>query len=236
MSRSWLQLIQKLNNDGVALMQNARYQEANVAFAKSLGIAKKKLQHFERTEKDHLPFSSSRCLYATDFEYDMVDLQNQPLFNSFVFCTPLKIVRMLELEVVGCSDCFSKLSFVIVFNLALSHHLGAMSNGDPLKREDLLRKSLRLYEVAHEIHGKEYCNQTHFEIIMVINNIAEIQREVRNESKAQKCYEQLLEMIMFLLVDQGYEESGNGMMKQLDGVIFNVQQIVLKKIMVAPAA
>jgi tetratricopeptide (TPR) repeat protein len=234
MSRSWLQLLQKLNNDGVSLMQNARYEEANVAFAKSLGIAKVKLQRFERTEED-LPDSSRYC-YENDFEYDMVDLQNRPLFNSFVFSTPLKIVRMLELERVGCSNCFSKVSFVIVFNLALSHHLSAMSNSDPLKREESLQKSLRLYEVAHEIHGKEYCNQTHFEIIMVVNNIAEIQREVRNESKAQKCYEQLLEMVMFLLVDQGYEESGDGMMKQLDGVIFNVQQIVLKKVMVAAAA
>jgi hypothetical protein len=116
------------------------------------------------------------------------------------------------------------LSLIVIFNLALAHHLVAVQNNMCRRR---LQKALQLYELAYQLQLEEkheqQVNSLRFTMI-IANNLGEIHRTVNNRSKHMMCLQHLLSTIMYLVDCQIPAES-----IELDGFFRNTSQLILQK-------
>jgi hypothetical protein len=117
------------------------------------------------------------------------------------------------------------LSFIVIFNLALAHHLAAVQNSMCRRR---LQKALQFYELASQLQELEErhmqpVNSLHF-IMIIANNVGEIHRTVDNRSKHMMFLQHLLSTIMYLVDCRIPAES-----IELDGFFRNTSQLILQK-------
>jgi hypothetical protein len=231
----------ELNNTGVALMKEGNYEAAITPLSKSLSIMK---NHFMACSKDNLEAELSPE-FCDHINYRYVDI---PFYTAsarskgldgtqdkgseqrgFVFRCPMEITCV---KACSTGNDYRRLLSIIIFNLALSYHCLAIKTFDSAIQHASLQKALRLYEIAHGSHSKDdRNNETLLEIIAIVNNIAEIHKEMHNEYRARECSNQLLEAFMFL-IDGGEVE----MVERLEGILSNVMGAVLGQTPIAPAA
>lgn len=86
----------------------------------------------------------------------------------------------------------STLSCIIMFNLALVHHLRSFE--DPSSRTISLRKAMKLYLSAYEMgqSSDEEVSSIFFHVAMaVLNNAGQIQHEVGNFNKSRRYLDEL---------------------------------------------
>jgi hypothetical protein len=233
----------ELNNTGVARMKEGDYEAAITLLSKSLSILKK---HFKAScRKDNLEAELSQE-FCDHINYRYVDI---PFYSTasartkgidgtqdrgseqrgFISRCPIEIT-----SVKACSTAndYLRLPSIIIFNLALSYHCLAIETFDSAIQHASLQKALRLYEIVHGSHSKDDRKQdTLLEIIAIVNNIAEIHKEMHDDYRAHECSNQLLEVFM-LLIDGGEVE----MVERLEGILSNVMGVVLCQAPVAPAA
>jgi tetratricopeptide (TPR) repeat protein len=89
------------------------------------------------------------------------------------------------------------IAVAILFNLALAHHLtGVEKSRNPV----LLKKAVKLYEHALTLARTqgvgEYAVLFH---LAVMNNLGQLHKELKQDVLAEKCFHQLLSMLMYLL-------------------------------------
>ena len=123
---------------------------------------------------------------------------------------------------------FVKLSFIQLYNLALTHHLCALSRPNP---EPFLRKALSLYELAYTIHVSEDVELTILQSMAIVNNLGQLHSKLNDFEKSQQCFENLLTTLMFVK-DCGEQDSQH----MLDGFLSNVMSLILCSPKPAPAA
>ena len=94
---------------------------------------------------------------------------------------------------------------IIFFNTALAHNLLAIDCLDEaMKTELLLKKSLRLYEIAYR------CNPgSTFFVIAIANNLGTIHNNLKNKQATRKYFTMLLSVLMFILTSVEAEEKGD---------------------------
>jgi hypothetical protein len=115
------------------------------------------------------------------------------------------------------------LSLIIIFNLALAHHLSAIQQQMCRRR---LQKALQLYELAYQLQLEEQQEQqvSSLRFTMIIaNNLGEIHRAVNNNSKHVMCLQHLLSTMMYLVDCRIPADS-----IELDGFFRNTLQLILK--------
>ena len=229
----------QLNNNGVALIEKGRYEDAIFVLTKSLTLTKQvilgqdeeccKVQ--ESGSYDHIicDFVPMEAVPTNIIDSKNSDSRDQTLrrYNS-IFTNPIEII---DISRGCCPRCYSKFLFVHVYNLALSHQLLSMQVVDPQMRASILRKALKLYELAHNVHIEESADHSVFEVMVIINNIAEIHIQLTNEMNARKCIQQLEGAIMFLVVN-----GENEILQQLEVVVSNVLSRSLPDSHISPAA
>ena len=181
----------------------------------------------------------------------------------FLFTSPIEMVcpkdetHDIDNEEINFYHCYNLVS-ILIFNLAMAHHLLAMdmksksknsSVGTALVEEqdgeasltNFLKVALRLYELSHEAskspvdqqdqRQSQSCTTDVWLVVAIFNNVAEIHSEFRNDETARQCSERLLQTFMYLVDNQEFQ-----MVEKLDGVLSNVVQRLLLKRVVAPAA
>jgi hypothetical protein len=173
----------ELNNRPVALMKEAKYESAVPTLSKSLSIMKKYFSSFQGFSDDHI---LPACPSSDHITYRYINLQTEkyPSSRGHSYRCPVEITGVRY-----CStprDC-RKFPSIIIFNLALAYHCLAMDSSNVAAQYINLRKALQLYEVAHESHSKEERRENMLDIIIIVNNIAKIYKEVRNECSARQC-------------------------------------------------
>jgi hypothetical protein len=255
----------QLNNAGVELIESGRYMDAMAVLRQSLSLTRELQVISDR--QSHSPEegeeASTRYCEQSYLSYEYVEIQASPLKNNiptsdrsalsemnttfpqqmggFTFDRPIKFVNVSR-EESYCPDCFLKLPFAVVFNLAMAHHSFAMekdSSEELLLRESCLHKALRLYEVAHSIMcdraeaQQQHPDLTVFEIIVIVNNIAEVYKALKDEASALKCSHQVLAALM-LLVDT---RAAGDIFAKLEGVMDNAFSMLFQQnCRVSPAA
>eukprot|EP00980_Cylindrotheca_fusiformis_P001794 scaffold406_cov57-Cylindrotheca_fusiformis.AAC.18 len=119
---------------------------------------------------------------------------------------------------------------IVVFNLALAHHLKAkQQKAVEESRTELLRKALRLYETAYNLIRT---NPHHFEFNSLfafasINNIALINLDLDDVEQSDKCFDYMLSGLMV------YVDCGKGQdLKCINGFLRNS----IRKICVSASA
>jgi tetratricopeptide (TPR) repeat protein len=165
------------------------------------------------------------------------------LDNGFVYRRPILVNKQCIEEM---HDMGITLSLILIFNLALAHHLNVIdtsSSSSSMKSNNLkaLHQALQLYELAYQLHvdyiqqsesGSEsessYNDQYNRSIgslrfIMIVsNNLGEIHRAAGNIEKHTLCLQHLLSAIMYM-VDSNLVVLDS---KEMDGFYQNVSPVM----------
>lgn len=130
-----------------------------------------------------------------------------------------------------------ELSYVAIYNLALSHHLKSVELlADATKqhlRRVYLHKALSLYEHSHQILMKQTINVgvPVIHSMALVSNLSQIHHALGDHSKADMCMQYLLSTMMYVIDCGKVDSLGNSM----DG-FFNMILPLISGDVPAPAA
>lgn len=131
--------------------------------------------------------------------------------SDFIYSSPISVpdsaflVPGLRTEVA--------ISSIVIFNLALSHHLLAIQTKllNPKQHTTaLLAKSMKLYELAIQLQQQDAAissaNCSKLFILSLLNNLGNIYRLLGNEVASQYCFQQLLSLLLYLNYHDGFSK------------------------------
>lgn len=241
MSPQTASIATSLNNEGISQLEANNFEAATASFSRGLSMVKRTLASNNWENKSSGPLNASQVPVEDNFACQFHKLQgnvstmdfeendDQDVISAevgFVFQEPIMVLPR-SLESTSYADLV-KLSFIQLYNLALSHHLCALKRSNP---EPVLRKALALYELAYTIHISEDVELTVLQSMAIVNNLGHLHKQLNNIEKSQQCFENLLTTLMFVK-DCGEQDSH----KVLDGFLSNVMSLILCGSKPAPAA
>ena len=127
------------------------------------------------------------------------------------------------------------ISAIIIFNLALTHHLEALETQQICNTTvtSTLRKSAKLYQLAFNMLQEVTVQSNNLIFAMAtVNNLGLVFEMLEDDDAAHECFEQLLSTLMFL-VDCG---DGAAVSKFGNGVFFRTISHLISRADVAAAA
>jgi hypothetical protein len=178
--------------------------------------------------------------------------------QHFVFQDPIEIpLEVVPRRSAPSKKLITKFVVVVMYNLALAVHLSADSPSpspssscdddvsmsstiesidgekEEERRRAILARAQRLYELAFQMHLEESCDVTLLYSLALMNNLGLIYRMVGDVDRSQRCFQNQLSTMMYLL-----EAQEAPTIKQWDGLFSNVMHFVLRdgREISAPAA
>ena len=219
-----LSSIMVMHNRGVKCFQEKTYGEAVKLFSNVLSTVKAKLGGMSEgvvvVPDDTVPF----CRFLSCGSAMATGSEDKDIL---LFECPLLVNN--ESMSHESRNGLVKLSFVTLYNLALTYQCGAQEARDPDK---LLDKALTFYELTHQI--QETPGNEVFALVFnmaIVNNIGLIHRHKGREAQATRCFEHLLTMVMYV-IDCGEGSS----VFLLESFVHNIQRSVMNSENSAPAA
>ena len=152
--------------------------------------------------------------------------QQSCLDQRYIFSDPIEIPSEATKAAPTQSLC-SKLSMVVMYNLALSFHLCALAQGCTAR----LTRARTLYELAFQMHLEESCEVTLLYSLALMNNLGLVYRLLNDSERSNQCFQHLLATMMFLLESEEAHK-----IKQWDGLMSNVLGLIFTDHAVAAAA
>lgn len=153
--------------------------------------------------------------------------ENGGICSSSIFRDPIYMTCHLpRAELERCE----LLSYVILYNLALSYHLRAMDEEEENLQVACLEKALTLYEHAHHILSSQEIDVSLLHTMAIASNLGHIHHVIGDERRAEMCFQHLLSTILYI-VDCGE----GGKIECLDGFFRNVMPLICQPSS-APAA
>lgn len=227
-----------LNNEGIRLINGGNYVDAMKSISRGLGIVKRSIVLLENStlDSDSMDTEEDQCLIGQFFEITprcqssaLKKLTHAAKVEKpFIFSSPIYIPAASD-ETVGQTHRYLvTVSFIMLYNLALTHHLSAVDGSLCMKT---LRKALSLYELAYAIQSTEELELSVLQTMAIVNNIGQIHIALGQEKEAKSCFEHLLSTIMFVSDCGGIDS-----MENLDGFMCNVMSLIFKGSSAAPAA
>ena len=252
--------VQRLNNLGAQLIEAMSYDRAITVLEKAIVMTKK-------LAKDSGSFESFGCPLCTFDDLCMssigVGLQAQCIQSCAQIGTRsrnAKEVQDTEASFCGylyrkpvyvASECLQSdhkvgvtFSSIVIFNLALAHQLSVLRH--PEQQAQKIRKAIRLYEVAYELHVEQqrrYQEDTTEEeeeatenqykkvlltslrfIMIIANNMGECYRLQEDSLKHNMCLENLLSLMMYIVDCRLPTEC-----IEMDGFLRNTSHLILQK-------
>jgi hypothetical protein len=134
------------------------------------------------------------------------------------------------------------MSCIVIFNLALAHHLRAnrmeqhQKHGGCCHMDDEaiyadLQKARQLYEISLKMRrdmqksaSPENCSHDIFFMLAVFNNLGLVHRRLQNQEASNRCFHHVLSTLM-CLTDAGYVDR---LSSKLDGFFVNVTPLIFK--------
>lgn len=193
----------QLNNDGVHRLEHHDYTGSIKSLSSALALAKQAI----RGRASH-PRKDSCTTYPM-FVYSVL-IQVGDAIGSHCSSAgeeePIYVYQYARAignqNIDGSIENCNKISGLIVFNLALVHHMGAIHvhrRQDPNRAASLLAKAQRLYEHSFQIQVREDCyDMDTARALAIWNNLAHVSCLLNEEVKAQKCWKRLLALILYL--------------------------------------
>jgi hypothetical protein len=202
--------VANLNNNAAVLMRNAEYSRAVIILSSALVGMKKGIRQntitVPRTEPIDSFLLGPPCDFlkceaggnsvdqtAFAFETDQVTTATD---EYFLCIEPIKVFA----EVAATSPCILDiLSYAILYNLALCHHLKAIST-PPFTTDDTpnLQRAITFYNHAQQLLVKFHHNMDVFHSLAISNNLGHAHHFLHNEPTAQLCFQRLLNVIMYI--------------------------------------
>lgn len=219
------QVSQMLNDQGALFIQQGELGRAIEHLVKALKIYEGVADVVEACSCNHCRFDSciSSSRQAKRFSFPAccqkalsADHQSPPPSDDCRSC-PCDDGGYVYRQPIFCPPTFSQaghypgvtLLVIIIFNLALAHHLLSISKYhecQPRGRRQTLSKALQLYELFYQLLMEREIFSTQA-MLAVANNVGEIHRIVGNHSKHIVCLEHLMSCIMLVVED--HQSSGS---------------------------
>jgi tetratricopeptide (TPR) repeat protein len=221
-------MAQLLNDEAALLIQQGDCEQAIIHLIKALRLYEEVADSYEACTCHHCRLESciarsKRTTTQQDFlcgvcHDELEDIHGIPNLGGYIYSQP-----------IFCAPTFSHeghhpgvtLMMIIIFNLALAHHLVSIlpsqisrffsfptSSSDSQARHKRLSKALQLYELFYQLQMEREIFSTQA-MLAVANNVGEIHRIVGNRSKYELCLQHLMSCIM-LVVEDHRESSANG--------------------------
>jgi tetratricopeptide (TPR) repeat protein len=131
----------------------------------------------------------------------------------------------IPLDIESTYQASVTVSSVIIFNVALAHHLSALATSDKKRQSKKLRKATTLYEMAYDLQGRNAQLKNNVMFTMAaMNNLGVIYLQLEDCETSSKCFQCLLSTVMFL-VDCGAAKVCCDE-DDLDGFLRNVTNLV----------
>ena len=206
------------NNTAASIIEDGKYSDAIASLSNSImrfpGCAGRSCEEIRRSGS-----CCERCDGTHVLSLDQCMLYNHENFKEdgapYLYKSPIRIPNESNMT------CGKKkqgiISAVMVFNLALSHHLQSLEYITPKDREVHLEKAIMLYELAFDIQRKENCDSNYIFVLAIMNNLSTIHRIQNNKALANEGFRHMLSILMYL-VDSGK----NVYCGRLEGFHYNV--------------
>lgn len=191
----------ELSNSAVVLVDNGNYEVSIKRFSHALKAYK---QIMVDTVDDGISISTSLDQCMTQGP----KASNSTSDDVFIYRKAIHIPSDIE-----CTYQSSVMvSSMIIFNLAVAHHLFA--NGNDKARASLL-KAAKLYELGFNMQREENFGNNIIFTMATANNMGLIYRHLGDEQTANMCFKHLLSTVMFLV------DCGDSQLCELDGFLRN---------------
>ena len=196
------------NNKTLAFLQDEEYHSAIASSMSALAslsrdykiLSKDQAQPQSRSD----PRSLDQCMLLNESLKEDPDISTP----TFIYTCDIPLPPTItDLEIV---------TPIVVFNCALAQHLAVEERGASTE-DQALQRAKKLYEIAHGSHS---LTQNILFRFAVINNIAVIDRRLKNTEQSDQYICELMSLFM-LLVDQNCDEE----LRQLRGFWVNVPSV-----------
>lgn len=145
-------------------------------------------------------------------------------YQDFIYDKPIRVLDRYN------TPSHAEVSLYVVFNLALCHHLKALGKKRGVS-ESRLRRILKMYKLAYSLQVREKHALSPSHAIAILNNVAQVYKQLGQRKKSELCLQNLLTNIV-RLVDCDLA----GQVDQLDGFLLNLSHLFLSESTVASAA
>jgi tetratricopeptide (TPR) repeat protein len=184
-----------LNNRGAYYIETCQFGRAIPVLCEALGLLKQVLSVSEENKSPQDPMNEDLGSLFTQFMSSTLAPRISPRLEEnvgFIYKHPIHIPQGENLG----GKAATSLSIMAMFNLALAHHLKALTSRKGSKTR--LEKSIYLYELCHELVDREGIDSgVHF-IMALVNNLGQIHTVLKDSTKALKYFERLLSIMLFL--------------------------------------
>jgi tetratricopeptide (TPR) repeat protein len=217
-----------LNNEGIESLKAKSYQQAMNLFSRGLSLVKQVLaEHEDEMDQDEEGKDQEMPCQFIRPELDISKTCTGAEYSSgFIFRSAMTVPLCSENEPL-CFKVYVQLSFVLLYNLALGHHLSALNSNE---REKELHKALCLYELAYTIQMAEGIELTVLQTMAIINNLGQIHWILGSEEKSRQCFQHLLSTIMFL-----NDCGDSAVVENLEGFLCNVLPLISNNVCASAA-
>ena len=179
--------------------------------------------------------------------------------SHFVFRDPVEIppesvpsTVSVETNEGHSSELFSKFLMIVMYNLALTLHLHALSlcnvntnqkpnlssadcgdDSNTKKAKKLFLRSRKLYELAFEMHLDESCDVNLLFTLALINNLGLVYDVLDQKQRSKTCFKNMFSTMIYLM-----DSNESHTVKEWDGLLSNVMDILFQQHseIAAPAA
>lgn len=133
------------------------------------------------TEEDTMDFfandqSSSSSFHCADANNAPQHATTKlPSTKEFIFRTPVVVTVNDDAESIQSFQYYVMLSYVLLYNLALAHHLSALElHHDASAQPRKLKRAVALYELACQIQMNEGIQLSTIQTMAIVNNLGRI--------------------------------------------------------------
>lgn len=250
---SFLFVSSNLNNKSVSLIKAGRYDEALVLLEEAvttvIQVAKgclPEVQTAEMTKKNDTddvqsestgssgvcPLGSMTFQAEEGMALDCSDFGGDTQ-SPYLYQEPITVSGLTPAS-VDPDDAIATISFIILFNLSLAHHLSGISATEHEVAIKRLRTAQRLYECSFRLQAQNL----HIDMLIttaLLNNLSLVHKSLGNHCEAQQCDELLLSYVV-MIVDVGVLSSARQDQTVVDGLLGNVMHLVMTEAATASAA
>ena len=204
-----------LNNRASTLIEKDSFEKAIDMLNQALAAVQKDELNESSSAENSRKFSTRNCTtgrpsgkYLSTSNKRRKELDDRA---AFLYSRPVYVSHVPQAE----GHAF--LSWVIIFNFALCHHLMALRAVDSKNKHENLVASLKLYEVAAsmETDATFQIESTYF--MAMINNAAQICEMLHRPRQAKQHLSQMLALIM-ITIESGEADT----VEEFDGYLLNV--------------
>lgn len=243
-----------LNNSGAELLLDRRYNQAVETFVRALKLSKslrwkedasteieesrplsiKSLgQSKSRSTRFDSANSNRKESPCTDCGFVLIEANTESSISdsAFIFTEPILIEQD---TMTSCrKECILRLTAIIIFNLALSHHLMSLNETDLSARSTAIEKAVSLYELSCKIQYEEDVYISAIHTMAHLNNLGQLHLSMGDLDKSTKCFRSLLKHLVLYTENTEEEERPKN---ELEIFFQNALGLILRDPAVAAAA